>query len=176
MDLDPMDRRILFLAWVARASRMGFFTREEWLRACGQLRAGTPASVADALTPLSASVDAPRSSTFSDFFEFAFKYCLTEASQKIIDLETAAQMLSLALPQQKASCPHRQPMIDFLLKHQKEYKTVNADQWRGIGRFVREVNDPACGDFEDDGAWPLLLDNYVEWVRTGGGGAVAEGK
>ena len=171
MGLDPADRRVLFLAWLAQASRMGFFTRREWQRACQRLRAGTPASVAASLAPLlAASVDAPRSADFPAFFEFAFRYCLTEASQKIIDLETAGQMLSLALPE---ACHHKGPLLEFLAA-QKEYKCVNADQWKGIGRFVREVG-PGCADFDDDGAWPLLLDNYVEWVRKGGGAGGAGG-
>ena len=167
MGLDPADRRVLFLAWLAGASRMGFFTRSEWSRACQRLRAGTPAAVAAALAPqLAASVDAPRAADFPAFFEFAFRYCLTDAaSQKLIDLDTAGQMLSLALP---AGCPHAEALLEFL-GTQREYKCVNADQWRGIGRFVREVG-PRCADFDDDGAWPLLLDNYVEWVRKGGGG------
>ena len=167
MGLDPADRRVLLLAWLAGASRMGYFTRAEWLRACQRLRAGTPPAVAAALGPqLAASVDAPRAADFSSFFEFAFRYCLTDAaSQKLIDLDTASQMLSLALPK---GCPHTKALLEFL-GVQKEYKKVNADQWKGIGRFVREVG-PRCADFDDDGAWPLLLDNYVEWVRKGGGG------
>lgn len=170
MGLDPVDRRVLFLAWCAGASRMGFFTREEWSRACKRLRAGTPTSVAAALTPLAASVDAPRSADFPAFFEFAFKYCLTEVSQKIVDLGTAGEMLFLALPE---GCHHKAALLEFL-RQQREYKCVNADQWRGIGRFAREVG-PWCTDFDDDGAWPLLLDNYVEWVRKGGATASAEG-
>lgn len=172
MGLDPADRRVLFLAWLAGASRMGYFTRAEWARACRKLRAGLPTAVAAALAPLAASVDAPRSPDFPSFFEFAFRYCLTDASQKIIDLATAREMLSLALPPE-GRCHHRQALLDFL-GQQREYKCLNADQWRGIGRFVREVG-PGCADFDDDGAWPLLLDNYVEWVRKGGGKANAEG-
>ena len=160
MGLDPADRRVLFLAWAAEASRMGFFTRQEWKNACRKLRAGTPEYVAAALAPLATSVDAPRSPDFASFFEFAFRYCLTDPSQKIIDLETAGQMLSLALPE---GCHHKKAIMEFLAT-QREYKVVNADQWKGIGRFVREVG-PGCADFDDDGAWPLLLDNYVEWVR-----------
>lgn len=170
MGLDPVDRRVLLLAWLSEASRMGFFTRGEWKRACGRLRAGTPASVVAALTPLARSVDTPNSQEFPSFFEFAFKYCLTDVSQKIIDLDTAGEMLSLALPE---TCHHRRALLEFL-KSQKEYKCVNADQWRGIGRFVREVG-AGCAGFDDDGAWPLLLDNYVEWVRKGGGKGNAEG-
>ena len=171
MGLDPADRRVLFLAWLAEASRMGYFTRAEWARACRKLRAGLPAAVAAALAPLAAAVDAPRSPDFASFFEFAFRYCLTDASQKIVDLGTAREMLSLALPAEEGRCPHRRPLLAFLAQ-QKEYKCLNADQWRGIGRFVREVG-PGCADFDDDGAWPLLLDNYVEWVRKGGAEANA---
>jgi DCN1-like protein 4/5 len=37
-------------------------------------------------------------------------------------------------------------------------------------QFCREIA-PDCANFADDGAWPLLLDDYVEWRREGEGGA-----
>lgn len=30
--------------------------------------------------------------------------------------------------------------------------------------FCCEIR-PDCSNFQDDGAWPLLLDDYVEWFR-----------
>ncbi len=36
------------------------------------------------------------------------------------------------------SNPHLSPFTDFL-KQQKDYKTINLDQWQGFGRFTQEV-------------------------------------
>ena len=31
-------------------------------------------------------------------------------------------------------------------------------------QFFLEI-EADCSNYADDGAWPLLLDDYVEWVR-----------
>ena len=104
--------------------------------------------------------------TFQQLYLFAFKFCLTvracqpcssvfivpadmlhahmsqgchaceqEPAQKIIDVETAAQMLSIVFSHN----PHVPPFTEFLAQ-QKDYKTVNMDQWNGFLRFTREVH------------------------------------
>ena len=82
---------------------------------------------------------------------------LQEPRQKIIDLETAIQMLSITLA---GNC-HLEPFITFL-ENQTEYKTITLDQWQGLGRFTQEVRKD-CSDYDESLAWPLLLDMYVEW-------------
>lgn len=58
-----------------------------------------------------------------------------EPRQKIIDIDTAVQMLPIAMP---PSEPHLEPFAAFL-QEQKEYKTINLDQWTGFQRFTEEV-------------------------------------
>ena len=59
---------------------------------------------------------------------------LQEEGKKIIDVETAIQMLSVAMP----SCEHLEPFTEFL-QEQTEYKTINRDQWMGFLRFTQQV-------------------------------------
>lgn len=66
---------------------------------------------------------------------------LQEPRQKIIDVDTCIQMLSIVMTNQA----HLQPFIDFL-QHQKEYKFINNDQWMGFYRFSLEVNCGLCTD------------------------------
>ena len=62
---------------------------------------------------------------------------LQEPRQKIIDVDTCIQMLSIVMTNQA----HLHPFIDFL-KHQKEYKFITNDQWMGFYRFSLEVSLP----------------------------------
>lgn len=59
---------------------------------------------------------------------------MQEARQKIIDIETAVQMLGLVMEDNA----HLQPFVEFL-QVQTDYKTINLDQWQGFCRFVEEV-------------------------------------
>uniref|UniRef100_A0A0A9EYL8 Defective in cullin neddylation protein n=2 Tax=Arundinoideae TaxID=156631 RepID=A0A0A9EYL8_ARUDO len=39
------------------------------------------------------------------------------------------------------------------------------DQWMGFFRFCNEINFPSLDNYDSDLAWPLILDNFVEWLR-----------
>ena len=41
---------------------------------------------------------------------------------------------------------------------------VSMDEWCMLLQFCREI-EPDTSNFQDDGAWPLLLDEFVEWRR-----------
>ena len=58
-----------------------------------------------------------------------------EPQQKILDIETAVQMLHVVLPEGNE---HLEPFSRFL-KEQTEYKYVNLDQWTSFYRFSEEV-------------------------------------
>lgn len=62
-----------------------------------------------------------------------------EPRQKIIDLDTAVQMLQLAMVENV----HLAPFLKFL-QEQTDYKTINRDQWQGFGRFAMEVLSPTA--------------------------------
>ena len=61
--------------------------------------------------------------------------CAQEPRQKILDVETAVQMLHIAMP---PSEPHLRPFCEFL-EAQSEYRAINLDQWTGFLRFTEEV-------------------------------------
>lgn len=160
LGLDPTDRRVLLLAWKAGAARMGFFTRGELTRAGAALRAPSFPALAAALPGLATATDASPGA-LADFMGFAFKYCLTEPGQRILDLDTATALLRVALP---PSNPHTKPLLEYV-SSQSDAKAVTADTWAGIARFVTAV-DGKCANHDESDAWPLLLDNYVAWVRA----------
>ena len=68
--------QVLLVAWKMGAQRMGFFSRDEFLRGLHLLGAGTPDKLRKALPKLEEEVDADPEA-FGSFFTFAFKYCCT---------------------------------------------------------------------------------------------------
>ncbi|XP_057787874.1 uncharacterized protein LOC131005085 [Salvia miltiorrhiza] len=161
LEVDHTDVRILLLAWKMQAEKQGYFTLDEWRTGLKALRADTIVKVKKALLDLEKEVR--RSSNFIDFYAYAFRYCLTEEKQKSIDIESICLLLDLVLGSQF------RPQVDALnqyLKIQIDYKVINMDQWMGIYRFCNEISFPDFSNYDPDHAWPLILDNFVEWVRS----------
>ncbi|PPR96377.1 hypothetical protein GOBAR_AA24290 [Gossypium barbadense] len=84
-----------------------------------------------------------RPSNFVDFYSYSFCYCLTGS-------------------QFRAQVDY---FIEYL-KIQSDYKVINLDQWMGFFRFCNEISFPDLSNYDPDLAWPLVLDNFVEWMQA----------
>ncbi|KAK8296501.1 hypothetical protein V6Z12_D05G128300 [Gossypium hirsutum] len=161
MEVDHTDVRILMLAWKMKAEKQGYFTLEEWRRGLKALRVDTVSKLRKALPELEKEVRRP--SNFVDFYSYSFCYCLTEEKQKSIDIESICQLLDLVLGSQFRA------QVDYFieyLKIQSDYKVINLDQWMGFFRFCNEISFPDLSNYDPDLAWPLVLDNFVEWMQA----------
>ncbi|XP_050380505.1 uncharacterized protein LOC126797819 [Argentina anserina] len=160
MEVDPTDVRVLMLAWKMKAEKQGYFTLEEWRVALKALRADSLSKLKKALPELEKEVRRP--SNFVDFYSYGFRYCLTEEKQKSIDIESICQLLHIILGSQ-----YQEQVDSFVeyLKTQSDYKVINMDQWMGFYRFCDEISYPDLSNYDPELAWPLILDNFVEWVR-----------
>ncbi|CAI9285670.1 unnamed protein product [Lactuca saligna] len=160
LSVEHTDVRILMLAWKMNAKKQGYFTQEEWRTGLKSLRADTLKKLKKELSELEREVAKPNN--FEDFYRFSFRYCLTEDKQKSLDIESVCVLLDLVLG------PYFRLQIDSFcdyLKIQKEYKVVNMDQWTNFFRFCQEIKFPELENYDACQAWPLILDNFVEWLR-----------
>ncbi|CAN7098587.1 unnamed protein product [Brassica rapa subsp. narinosa] len=160
LEVPHTDIRILMLAWKMKSEKQGYFTQEEWRRGLKALRADTLNKLKKALPELEKEVR--RQSNFADFYAYAFRYCLTEEKQKSIDIETICQLLEIVMGSTF------RPQVDYFveyLKIQNDYKVINMDQWMGFYRFCNEISFPEMTEYNPELAWPLVLDNFVEWIR-----------
>uniref|UniRef100_A0A5B7CDX3 Defective in cullin neddylation protein n=1 Tax=Davidia involucrata TaxID=16924 RepID=A0A5B7CDX3_DAVIN len=158
--VDHTDVRILMLAWKMNAEKQGFFTLDEWRGGLKALRVDTIKKLKKSLSELEKEVWTPRN--FEDFYSYAFRYCLTEEKQKYIDIESICELLNLILGSQFQS---QVDLFTEYLRIQDDYKVMNMDQWIGFFRFCNEISFPDLQNYDLSQAWPLILDNFVEWVR-----------
>lgn len=161
LEVDHTDVRVLMLAWKMQAERQGYFTLEEWRRGLKALHADTLVKLKKALLELEREVK--RQSCFLEFYAFSFQYCLTEENQKSIDIESICELLNLVLG------PEFRAQVDLFvqyLKTQTDYKVINMDQWTGFYRFCNEISFPDMSNYDEELAWPFILDNFVEWVQA----------
>ncbi|CAN8305063.1 unnamed protein product [Cochlearia groenlandica] len=159
LEVSHTDIRILMLAWKMKASKQGYFTLEEWRRGIKALKGNTIKKLKKALTELEKEVRTPPN--FEDFYAYAFRYCLTEEKQKSIDIETICQLLDIVMGSTFRA------QVDYFveyLKIQNDYKVINMDQWMGFYRFCNQISFPNMVEYNPELAWPLILDNFVEWI------------
>ncbi|GFO22345.1 defective in cullin neddylation protein [Plakobranchus ocellatus] len=76
-----------------------------------------------------------------------------------MDIETAKAMLSLVLGK---NWPLFTYFHQFL--EQTKLKVINKDQWCNILEFSRAIQ-PDLENYDEDGAWPVMLDEFVEWLK-----------
>ncbi|KAM7472957.1 hypothetical protein LguiA_011140 [Lonicera macranthoides] len=161
--VDHTDVKMLMLAWKMKAEKQGYFTQDEWQRGLKDLRADTINKLKKRLLELETEVSKPEN--FEDFYTYAFRYCLTEDKQKCVDIETTCVLLDIVLGSQYRS--QVDAFVGFL-KIQNEYKVINMDQWLNFLRFCSEISFPDLEKYDTSQAWPLILDNFVEWMREKG--------
>lgn len=77
-----------------------------------------------------------------------------------MDIETAKAMLSLLLCK---SWPLFSEFAQFL-EQPKAPRVINKDQWNNIFEFSRTINTD-LSNYSIDGAWPVLLDDFVEYLQ-----------
>lgn len=82
-----------------------------------------------------------------------------EPGHKTVNLEISKAYLALLL----TGRPHVQSFLEYL-DQQTEYRGLNADQWMTLLDFISNVNED-LSNYDENAAWPVVLDSYVEWKR-----------
>ncbi|XP_033109029.1 DCN1-like protein 4 [Anneissia japonica] len=154
--VEPENIVMLIIAWKLEAYQMGFFTLQEWMKGMSSLQV-------DSVRKLQGKFDYLRSlltdpPTFKRIYRFAFDFARIK-DHRCLDLETAKTMLRLLLGRQWVLFNSFQQFLD-----RSNYRVVNKDQWCNILEFSRTIQ-PDLSNYDEDGAWPVMLDEFVEWLR-----------
>lgn len=96
---------------------------------------------------------------FKDLYKFAFNYMKEDPAHKTVNLEISKAYLTLLIGQR----PHIASFVEYL-DHQTTYKGMNLDQWMTLLDFINSVKED-LSNYDENGAWPVILDSYVEWKR-----------
>lgn len=162
LGVDPAEVIVLVFAWKLGAAQMGYFSRDEWTSAQPVFGAATSCeSLLERLKAVHASTLRTHQE-LRDLHAFAHRFC-REKPKKTIDVASAGVMLSLL--HADAHAEHVSSLCTFLEGHATCAKRgVSQDEWAMMLQFMRDVK-PDLTDYQDDYAWPLLLDDYVEWHR-----------
>lgn len=156
--VEPENIVMLALAWKLQAQNMGFFKVDEWMNGMTDLQCDCIAKLQSKLEYLRSFLADPV--TFKSIFRFAFDFA-KEENQRSLDIDTAKIMLTLLLGGQ---WPLQSSFTQFIEQQQGRYKVINKDQWCNVLEFSRTIH-PDLTNYDEDGAWPVMLDEFVEWLK-----------
>ncbi|KAH9055931.1 DUF298-domain-containing protein, partial [Lactarius vividus] len=97
---------------------------------------------------------------FASFYNFCFALAKPEGSRNV-DMETACALWSVVLAPQ---FPLIAEVTEFI-NTTGTYKGVNKDLWSMMLEFCRDTR-PDLSNFEADGAWPTIIDDFVRWKNA----------
>ncbi|KAJ1628426.1 Cullin binding-domain-containing protein, partial [Pavlovales sp. CCMP2436] len=158
---------VLVFAWQLEAARMGYFTRAEWTSGLAKLRATSLEEVKSKLESLhadtlkAAKMHGGNHESFRNFYAFAHKYCRDD-NKKNLDTDTSCAMLAMILD---PLYPRHVAQFTAYLGKINRMHGINQDEWSCFWELCRTVKDD-CSNYTDDGAWPILLDEYADYVQT----------
>mmetsp|Transcript_31012 Transcript_31012/g.29620 ORF Transcript_31012/g.29620 Transcript_31012/m.29620 type:complete len:222 (+) Transcript_31012:221-886(+) len=162
LGMDPSsDVRLLVLLWkLVAVSKPGQVTRKEFTT--GMTNVFKKDSL-EGLKTVLPSLDPGflERAPFRDFYKFVFQFN-REGTHKTIEKDVIAAMIPMVLDTNRA--PHVTYFLEFLqtCTHQR----ITLDQWDSFLQFQYTVNLD-LKNYDEDGAWPLLLDEYVVWRNKG---------
>lgn len=158
LEVDPgTDVAALALSSACTAAEMGVFRRREFICGCAALEVDNIADLRGKMPELRDNVISGKS--LPEVYAYTFGVAL-EPPCKLLPLEEAAQYWALLLP----NWPLREDFCEWALRHMKG-KSINRDLWMMILKLATEV--PAdLSTFNENPAWPVVLDDFVEYYRA----------
>lgn len=160
LTLDPeTDVRVLVLCWKLQSEeRPGEISRAEFVRGMQALGVDSVASLKSLLPSLDPGFMDHR--RFRDFYRFCFKFNREDYQKKTLEKELVCQLLPMVIADRS---PFTEAFIEFLGTASRA--RISADEWNSFLEFSKDVS-PDLSLYEDDGAWPSLLDEFVEWSKA----------
>ena len=164
--LHENDWTTLALAWKWNCSKGGIIYRHEFVAGMKAMGCATLEQLQEKVTELRGQLEGD-TALFHSFFAFVFHFVRNtqESNRKTIGMDTARRLLHSLLA---SRYPHHiEPFVRYLeqLGEGRPGLRMTYDQWSSVLEWCETV-DAEYSQYEEEGSWPVLLDDFIDWLRV----------
>jgi len=166
LSIDGTEDPVLFvLAYHCNAVDMEGFSKLEFVSGLEKLKLDTVEKIKGYLPVLRKELE--NQETLKLVYKWAFQFAKSESGHKTVDKEVAGVIWGMLLGRYF----HVGKFVEYLKKDEQEgVKVINADQWINLYDFALTIKDD-FSNYDENAAWPCILDDYVRWMQEGSAGA-----
>jgi Cullin binding len=156
------DIRILVLLWKMDCKdKPGSITLAEWKKGCETLSVDSWEALKEQLPALDTGF--LTTTEFKDFYKFCFKFNLS-GTHRTLQKELVVELLKLVL-KDRVPTDRVESFGQFLESTDNDYTRITMDQWCSFLDFSTEVGDDVTNYDESTSAWPVIIDEYVDYIE-----------
>eukprot|EP00879_Flechtneria_rotunda_P004663 GHRR01004924.1.p1 GENE.GHRR01004924.1~~GHRR01004924.1.p1 ORF type:complete len:254 (+),score=83.75 GHRR01004924.1:305-1066(+) len=165
LEVEPSDIVLLVISYHMNANIMCEYTKDEWTTGLTRMAVDSIDKLKAKLSELRTELRDPK--RFQDVYNFAFSWA-REKGQKCLQLETALGMWQLLYADDRR-WQYIDDWCNFLQKHHN--RAISKDTWVQLFEFARQIK-PDFSNYDENGAWPYLMDEFVDYMRKKDGMAI----
>ena len=158
LGVEPDDKVVLVLCQIFGCKQCCMIRREEWQHGMRKLKCGTVAELTSRLDYLRALLVLPEN--FQSIYRYAFTINL-EPPKKLLERDTAIALWELLFDTNTFEL--LEEWVEFV--RDKGPKLVSKDVFFQVHLFAKSFGRDLSG-WDDDGAWPILIDEFVEFMKS----------
>eukprot|EP01027_Heterolobosea_sp_BB2_P010536 GEZU01015453.1.p1 GENE.GEZU01015453.1~~GEZU01015453.1.p1 ORF type:complete len:289 (-),score=93.66 GEZU01015453.1:206-994(-) len=156
LEVDPEDIVMMVILWKLNSEVQYQVSRSEFVDGFANMGLDTLEKIKARIPQFRNDIKDP--AQFKQFYNFVFDYNKAEGQKSMApDIAVASWRLLL-----QGRYKHLDLWCDFI---EKEYKkAISRDTWTQFLDFINTVN-PDFSNYDEDGAWPVMIDEFVEYAR-----------
>lgn len=169
LNFDPSIREVLILCWKMNALKQGELQRTEFIQGCQDLQCDTIDKLREKIKQLNQEIETDNEK-FKQLYLYTFNFARSSTASRNLDLQSSIAYWNMLFSANSSSKPSSQKYKFFdlwlqFLNEKSNQRSITKDTWDLLLDFLTTVKSD-FSNYDHDGAWPTLIDDFVEYVKT----------